>query len=334
MVEAARQETSLPGLRDCLRLGECRGVKLPIPDPRPTQQILRGRNAFVTIRDGLTLHYSDSEALEDFQVDVECGPQLTIGLYLKGATDASIGRFHFPMPHVDPGGGGWHPVGTLLAQSEPERFVRKARKGERFRKVTVSISPAWLESARHCGKEDMAAIRRFAGTHMASRVWVPSQRAMARALQIIHAPDMPLYLRGLYLESRVLELVVEAFEGCFPTSGSQGSEALRPLDLQRLERVEAYLERSPQGPTTIEVLAQQARTSPNTLQRLFHSRYGMSVHHFVRAKRLHQARRAMEKDGASIGEASYIAGYSNPANFSTAFKKHFGLSPSELQFVR
>ena len=43
------------------------------------------------------------------------------------------------------------------------------------------------------------------------------------------------------------------------------------------------------------------------------------------------ARDAMERDGISVAEAAYDAGYSSPANFSTAFKRMFGLSPREAK---
>ncbi|WP_092496768.1 helix-turn-helix domain-containing protein [Faunimonas pinastri] len=36
---------------------------------------------------------------------------------------------------------------------------------------------------------------------------------------------------------------------------------------------------------------------------------------------------AIERNGVSIAEAAFLAGYSSPANFSTAFRKAFGLSP-------
>jgi AraC-like DNA-binding protein len=32
--------------------------------------------------------------------------------------------------------------------------------------------------------------------------------------------------------------------------------------------------------------------------------------------------------GLSVNEAAYAVGYANPANFSTAFRKHFGYVPS------
>ena len=51
----------------------------------------------------------------------------------------------------------------------------------------------------------------------------------------------------------------------------------------------------------------------------------------VRELRLQRARKAIERDDVSAAQAAYEAGYSNPANFSTAFKRLFGLSPSDVR---
>ncbi|WP_339782023.1 helix-turn-helix domain-containing protein [uncultured Thalassospira sp.] len=54
--------------------------------------------------------------------------------------------------------------------------------------------------------------------------------------------------------------------------------------------------------------------------------YGTTVMDFMCETRLQMARDAMDKDGLTIGQAAYLAGYSSPANFSTAFKRVFGMS--------
>lgn len=71
--------------------------------------------------------------------------------------------------------------------------------------------------------------------------------------------------------------------------------------------------------------------SVGSMQSAFKTVYGRTVADFCRELRLLRARDAMERDGISVAEAAYDAGYSNPANFSTAFKRMFGLSPREAK---
>jgi len=56
--------------------------------------------------------------------------------------------------------------------------------------------------------------------------------------------------------------------------------------------------------------------------------YGVSASDFLRTSRLATAHDALLHLGLSVNEAAYAVGYANPANFSTAFRKHFGYVPS------
>ena len=46
-----------------------------------------------------------------------------------------------------------------------------------------------------------------------------------------------------------------------------------------------------------------------------------------REQRLARAWAALEQTGCSVAEVAHGAGYSSAANFSTAFKRRFGISP-------
>jgi AraC-like DNA-binding protein len=55
----------------------------------------------------------------------------------------------------------------------------------------------------------------------------------------------------------------------------------------------------------------------------------MSAFEFIRHRRLEQARSALERDAVSVKQAAFLAGYSSAANFSTAYRKHFGCTPRQ-----
>jgi AraC-like DNA-binding protein len=55
------------------------------------------------------------------------------------------------------------------------------------------------------------------------------------------------------------------------------------------------------------------------------------VFDYVRVRKLEQAREVLERDGVSVAQAAYIAGYASPANFATAFKRQFGTSPKNVR---
>ena len=51
----------------------------------------------------------------------------------------------------------------------------------------------------------------------------------------------------------------------------------------------------------------------------------------LRQRKLEAARDAMLREGATIAQAAFMAGYSSPANVATAFKRAFGVSPSQYR---
>jgi len=83
-------------------------------------------------------------------------------------------------------------------------------------------------------------------------------------------------------------------------------------------------------PWTIAELAAACRIGAALLQRAFHRMYGVSASDFLRTSRLSTARDALLQLGLSVTEAAYAVGYANPANFSTAFRKYFGIRAEQL----
>ena len=62
--------------------------------------------------------------------------------------------------------------------------------------------------------------------------------------------------------------------------------------------------------------------------KLFSDTYKISPGAYLTSKRMEYALHCLS-EGKSVSEVSHILGYSSPYNFSRAFKKHFGFSPSQ-----
>lgn len=71
--------------------------------------------------------------------------------------------------------------------------------------------------------------------------------------------------------------------------------------------------------------------SDTYFRRIFMTNFGMTPQKYIISRRLSHARSILEScDYASIGEVALSAGFSDPLYFSKAFKKMYGISPSEL----
>ena len=56
---------------------------------------------------------------------------------------------------------------------------------------------------------------------------------------------------------------------------------------------------------------------------------GISTAEFIRNIRLEQAARLIQEGKVNVTQVAYAVGFNNQTHFSTVFKKHFGVSPSE-----
>ncbi|WJJ94286.1 helix-turn-helix transcriptional regulator [Neopusillimonas aromaticivorans] len=86
-------------------------------------------------------------------------------------------------------------------------------------------------------------------------------------------------------------------------------------------------------PLSTAQLAKLFRTNEKRLSRAFRDLLGYTVSEFVRRERLNQAERMLRTTGLTITQISEELGYSSSANFATAFKSQFGLTPTELRNV-
>ncbi len=293
--------------------------------------LLRGRFQKTQIRSGLTVHYSDVTNLCDLRTETEAPPHLGIKLFFQGGVSASIGDKDIPMAQQQSGSGRWVPSATLFYQKEREVFRRRAAIGDRVRKLTIKIFPEWLESGDVLGGSGADALRQFTATTLAAQSWTPSASLIALAEQVINPAGVETYLSRLYMESRILQIIADAFSQVTNTGHAQPEpQSLSPVERQRLKRADELL--AVDGPPlSVDALAAEVGVGVNTLQRLFHTAYGTTVFHYIRKIKLDQARVALETGKLTIAQAAFVAGYSSAANFATAFRKVFGFSPKDAR---
>jgi AraC-like DNA-binding protein len=221
------------------------------------------------------------------------------------------------------------PLGRLTCLARQEQFERRSTGGGRVRKVNVTISPEWLEDGG-LGADCGSALLDFTQSHLSVARWRPSARIVALAEQILRPPPYAAVLRSLYLESRAIEIVQEALQAV-AHAGMTPAAALRPGEDRRIRAVRDFLEENLTAVLSLEEIAREVGLGVSTLQRQFRAVYGTSVFDYLRHRRLELARDALERDGVSVAQAAYIAGYSSPANFATAFRRSFGVPPKHLR---
>lgn len=79
----------------------------------------------------------------------------------------------------------------------------------------------------------------------------------------------------------------------------------------------------------VEELTEKIGISRAQLHRKMKEITGISAGEFIRNIRLEQAAQLIRKDSINITQVAYATGFNNQTHFSTVFKKHFGMTPTE-----
>ena len=79
----------------------------------------------------------------------------------------------------------------------------------------------------------------------------------------------------------------------------------------------------------VEKMCDEVGVSRTQLHRKLKEMTGVPASEFVRNIRLNEAARLIRERKINITQVSYMVGFTNNSHFSTAFKKYFGMSPTE-----
>ncbi|MGY4877799.1 helix-turn-helix transcriptional regulator [Vreelandella aquamarina] len=151
------------------------------------------------------------------------------------------------------------------------------------------------------------------------------------SLETALASGWPAERQRLLWQGLVLQLLAHGLPDAQHGSGhdkkaARLSAGLSQRDYQRLEQVRQQLEHHPAQDYRLEHLARDAAMSPSSLRAKFQRCYGCSIFDYLRRCRLTQAQEYLHQ-GYSVQQTAHACGYRHASNFSTAFKRAYGVTP-------
>ena len=154
-----------------------------------------------------------------------------------------------------------------------------------------------------------------------------------KLLRDIFNADIQTSFGKLVLYNRILLLIEKMIRRFLLTKlPASRTERLKEKDMDGLKEVESALsEKDLEKFPSVKELSRIALMSTTKLKKRFKEVYGMKLYEFYNYNRLSKARQSIESGESTIKDAAYRSGYSNLSNFSKAFKKEFGLSPSQVR---
>ena len=152
-------------------------------------------------------------------------------------------------------------------------------------------------------------------------------RSLARQLRDApyHGVAKQIYLQGKVFELLALHLDLIAID----SQPTKSSPRLKPKSIASLHQAKDILTKQFEHPPSLPELAQQVGVSQRTLQRGFPTLFKKTVMGYLRQQRLDRASILLRENKYSVAEVANLVGYGNIGHFSVAFKRRFGIKPSQ-----
>ncbi|RED37736.1 AraC family transcriptional regulator [Rhodopseudomonas thermotolerans] len=302
--------------------------RLVTPGLAGSSPILVGEFRRIHLRQGLTLHTTDTREIHDLHTEAAQPPGLTVALFLQGCVRVCLGGQPMELGSTE----GAHEIEAIaIARSRFDSFARQSVRGAHIRKVNVTLSPEWLDQEALADSPACAEALRFLRGHLATRRWKATPRLIAIAEQILNPPPLAGPLERLYLESRSIEMVADALQAITDASACFEGAVLHPAHRRCVQRACSFIDAHLDQELTLQTISAAAGLNPGSLQRGFRVLHGTTIFDYVRGRKLDYAREMLERDTLSIGEVAHMVGYRTLGNFSTAFRRRFGISPRQIR---
>lgn len=311
-------------VRDLMR-GE--GLNVESPDDRLSLEdtLISGSFLHRDLRDGLSIHVSDAMEQRPFTATSSLQEGLSCIFFLEGEVELKIGDRPFAFR------GAQAHQGTAIMNVQDQNFERSSAGSQRLRHLVISASTEWLnvEGLQELCSAALGA--RLLSDNLAAHRWGLTPKLIEAISSIFRPPSLVPSLHNLFLEGRAVDIVAETMSATMHVDrrGIEGATLTR-RDQIIFSRAKDYIFAALGEDITVDRIAREAGTSPSVLQRLFKQSGERSVFAYIRHLRLERAFALLSLGEVSVTEASLFAGYTEPANFSTAFKRQFGFPPKQI----
>jgi AraC-like DNA-binding protein len=283
--------------------------------------------------------FGDAEGYREI-ITLEQGFQVVIGditcheeAYLSMKSDSSL-KFHYRLE----GYSGLELMGRESSESRvanysmgillhPEGIEKHEHylAGEHERSVTLICEHGFLANLFNGICESLPeTIRRYIlkGEAAPYQHSLPMSTDMVGAATAIHSSKLQGSLRRYYIEGRSLELLTLSLQACIDelVKSASPERGMSQREVERMHRTRELLETHYVNPPTIGDLARHIGLNEAKLMHDFKQLFGQTIFEFTQNLRMDEAKRLLETTEKSITEIS--------SNFTTAFKRRFGITPS------
>jgi AraC-like DNA-binding protein len=133
--------------------------------------------------------------------------------------------------------------------------------------------------------------------------------------------------RGLYLEAVALQMLALVLNDCHSLAYQTADRAIASKDVHKILEVRDYIARHFHQSLQVTQLARQVGLNKTKLKTLFRLILHETICGYLLRCRMERAMELLDAGERGIAEVGYAVGYNYPANFTSAFRRHYGVSP-------
>jgi AraC-like DNA-binding protein len=208
----------------------------------------------------------------------------------------------------------------LLRAGKPFHIAHFSVKTDYFKSLLPSHE-TWAESLNnHLDRKKRISGKRF----------MPIMPAQDRAMKNIFDCPMDGKLGYMIMETSLAQIILLQMYGMFQTE-NKSLPKTSASDKDLIHAVREYISENFLDDHSLTSLARHFATNSNKLMCLFRNTFGQTIFDYITEKRMHYAREILMETDLTVYEAARKLGYKNANHFSTAFKKNFGVCPSEMR---
>jgi AraC-like DNA-binding protein len=163
---------------------------------------------------------------------------------------------------------------------------------------------------------------------------LPIDLAAQNAIDAVMNCKFSESLKRIFFLSKAMELMVLQADAYTRLLSKKTSYIKTDYDRDRLNFAREYMMQHIDMPPSIPELSKIAGINEFKLKKGYKELFGTTIFGHLAEARLEQSMRALQEGTKSIAEIAFELGYSSIQHFSAAFKKRYGVPPSEAKKMR
>ena len=315
--------------QELVRLAECCRVRMEVLEPRgstgsPSGGAVSGDFDTYSVGNDVSVCIARGCTTCDLETVLELPRGLFVGIVTKGTmqcggnsnqTPATLGRGS----------------GVVVSASEAAEMRSETAANCAFEGLSIFLDETWfdrLEQLAGDNPDDRVRIKQLSKNYLVEYVAASSEVSLLAAELTKSSRNLGL-LGRLHRESITLDIIGAMLRPVMRRN-HVFTPSLRRTDIEIMEHAQEIILSRLSNPPTLSSLSTELGINVTKLKTQFPMVFGETVFEFIHSRRMSLARQLLSGRYYNVSQIAFLFGYKSPTNFSTAFRKYYGVRPKDI----